>query len=80
MDKKMMNMEKLFNPESVAVIGASDNPGKLGSHVMKSLAKGRYPGKIVPVNPGASEIMGIEASPSITDYEGRIDLREALRC
>jgi acyl-CoA synthetase (NDP forming) len=45
-------MESIFNPGSVAVIGASDNPGKLGSHVMRSLVEGRYPGKIYPVNPG----------------------------
>ena len=70
----MMNMKTLFNPGSIAVIGASNKPDKLGFHVMKSLTKGGFAGKIIPVNPGSTEIMGIKAFPSITDYDGRIDL------
>jgi acyl-CoA synthetase (NDP forming) len=72
--KKMANMKILFNPESVAVIGASDKPAKLGFHVMKSLTKGGFSDKIIPVNPGGSEIMGLKAFPSIADYGGPIDL------
>ena len=68
------NLRCLFNPESVAVIGASDKPDKLGFHVMKSLTKGGFGDKIIPVNPGTSEIMGISVSASISDYDGRIDL------
>ena len=74
MHRKMANMEILFNPESVAVIGASDNQAKLGFHVMKGLTKGGFAGRIIPVNPGGLEIMGIKAFPSIADYDGRIDL------
>lgn len=74
MDKKMLNLDKLFNPESVAVIGASDNPGKLGFHVMKSLTNGGFPGKIIPVNPGCSKVFGIQTAPSISNHEGRVDL------
>ncbi len=70
----MANMKILFNPESVAVIGASDKQAKLGFHVMKSLTKGGFAKKIIPVNPGGIEIMGIKAFPSIADYDGRIDL------
>jgi len=70
----MANMKILFNPESVAVIGASDKQAKLGFHVMKSLTKGGFSDKIIPVNPGGSEIMGLKAFPSIADYEGPIDL------
>ena len=53
------NIETMFNPEIVAVIGASDNSGKLGFHVMKSLINGGFSGKIIPVNPGSPEIWGI---------------------
>ena len=67
-------MKALFNPGSVAVIGASDNPGKLGFHVMKSLVNGGFPGRIIPVNPGSFEIMGIKACPSMTDFKNKIDL------
>jgi len=58
----------------VAVIGASDNPGKLGSHVMRSLIEGKYPGKIYPVNPGKDEIMGIKTYPSLSQVSDTIDL------
>ncbi|MBU4427370.1 MAG: CoA-binding protein [Proteobacteria bacterium] len=74
MGKLKANMDPLFNPRSVAVIGASDNSGKLGFHVMKSLTKGGFAGKIIPVNPGTAEIMGIKVSTSISDYDGQVDL------
>ncbi len=67
-------MEAIFNPGSVAVIGASDNPGKLGSHVMRSLIEGRYPGKIYPVNPGKDEILGIKTYPSLSLVPDTVDL------
>ena len=68
------NMDALFNPGSVAVIGASDNPGKLGFHVMTSLKSGGYAGALVPVNPSAQTIMDAEAYPSLEAYRGDIDL------
>ncbi len=67
-------MNSLFNPKSVAVIGASDNPSKLGFHVMKSLVKGGYGGTVVPVNPGAEKIFGLKARPSVSASGIPIDL------
>ncbi len=74
MGKKMKHMTSLFNPRSVAVIGASNDPGKLGFHVMKSLTRGGFGGRIIPVNPGSDAIMGIDAVTSIKAYHGNIDL------
>jgi acetyl-CoA synthetase (ADP-forming) len=74
MEKGLSAMEAMFNPGSVAVIGASDNPGKLGSHVMRSLTEGKYPGKIFPVNPGRDEIMGIKTYPSLLQIPESVDL------
>jgi len=74
MEKKWEAMEALFAPKSVAVIGASDNPSKLGSHVMRSLTEGKYPGKIFPVNPGKNEIMGIKTYPSLLQISESVDL------
>ena len=74
MEKNWEAMEALFNPKSVAVIGASDNPGKLGSHVMRSLTEGKYPGRIYPVNPGKNEIMGIKTYPSLLQVPESVDL------
>ena len=48
MGKKWEAMEALFKPRTVAVIGASDNPKKLGSHVMRSLTPGGYRSRIYP--------------------------------
>jgi acyl-CoA synthetase (NDP forming) len=74
MEKNWEAMESIFNPGSVAIIGASDNPGKLGSHVMRSLVEGRYPGKIYPVNPGKDEILGIKTYPSLSQVPDTVDL------
>jgi len=74
MEKNWEAMEALFAPRAVAVIGASDNPGKLGSHVMRSLTEGKYPGKIFPVNPGKNEIMGIKTFPSLSQVPESVDL------
>ena len=74
MDIKMSSMNNLFNPKSVAVIGASGNSAKLGFHVMLSLTKGGFPGMIIPINPGSKEIMGLKTFPSITELPHDIDL------
>ncbi len=67
-------MNSLFNPESVAVIGASDNPSKLGFHVMKSLVNGGFRGTIVPVNPGAERVSDLKACGSVSASPVPIDL------
>jgi len=74
MEKRWDAMDAIFKPKAVAVIGASDNPGKLGSHVMRSLTEGGYPGKIFPVNPGRDEIMGIKTYPSLLQIPESVDL------
>ena len=55
----MMNQKlaRLFSPDSIAVIGASNSFDKLGYHVMKSLA-GNYQGKIFPINPKGGNNLG----------------------
>jgi len=74
MERDLERIEAIFNPRSVAVVGASDNPGKLGSHVMRSLTEGRYPGKIYPINPGKDQILGIKTYPSLSQTPGTVDL------
>lgn len=68
------NLKTLFSPTSVAVIGASENPNKLGYHVMKSLTKGGYDGEIIPVNPGSERIFDRDTVSSILKFRGDIDL------
>lgn len=74
MDKKQVPLDAIFKPRAIAVVGASDNPGKLGSHVMRSLTEGGYPGGIYPVNPGREEILGIKTYPSLLKVSETIDL------
>ena len=68
------DFDPLFRPESVAVVGASDNPGKLGFHVMKSLVDGGYPGRLLPVNPRKRRILEHAAYPSLEAVSGDVDL------
>ena len=74
MGKYFENMRYLFNPSSVAVVGASYNQGKLGFHVMKSLIRGGFGGRIFPINPKAKEIMGVRCYPSLQSCTQAIDI------
>lgn len=68
-------MELFFNAKSVALIGASPEPGKIGNSVMESLVKHDYKGKVYPVNAkGYSEIMGVKAYKNLLDIEDPIDV------
>jgi len=68
------DMEKLFRPSSVAVIGASQKKGKIGHDVLLNLIEYGYKGKIYPINPNDKEIMGLKAYPSVLEIKGDIDL------
>jgi len=65
--------EAAFNPQSIAVIGASAKAGKLGQILMRNLQEG-YPGKLFPINPGETEIMGYPAYPLLQDAPEAVDL------
>ncbi|WP_020671644.1 acetate--CoA ligase family protein [Amycolatopsis nigrescens] len=67
-------MDRLMNPRSVAVIGASAEDGKIGNSVMKNLINGGYAGEIHPINPKADEILGRKAYPSVGDVPGEVDV------
>jgi len=74
MRAKVGNLEAIFNPGTVAIIGASNNPGKLGYHVMKSLTKGGFKGEMFPINPRATGLFGLKAYPSVLEVAQKIDL------
>ena len=67
-------MTRIMKPRAVAVIGASNEAGKIGNSVMKNLVNGGYAGDIYPINPKADEILGLKAFPSITDVPGDVDV------
>src|SRR6476620_3794852 len=65
-------MNRIMKPETVAVIGASAETGKIGNSVMKNLINGGYKGKIYPIHPKADEIMGMKAYKSVKDVPGNM--------
>jgi len=68
-----MMLEKLFSPESVAVIGASRKPGKVGHDILANLVTGGYQGKIIPVNPAGGTLFDLPVYRKLTDYAGSVD-------
>ncbi|ALG11192.1 acetate--CoA ligase family protein [Kibdelosporangium phytohabitans] len=73
-DEILRVMTKLMNPAAVAVIGASEQDGKIGNSVMRNLINGGYAGQIHPINPKADEIMGRKAYASVKDIPGDVDV------
>ncbi|WLW50971.1 acetate--CoA ligase family protein [Streptomyces sp. YU58] len=70
----LRSMKRLMQPSSVAVIGASNEQGKIGNSVMRNLIDGGFGGEIHPVNPKADDILGRKAYKSVTDVPGEVDV------
>ena len=68
------SLASLFAPESVAVIGASTEPLKIGGRPISFLKDNGYSGRILPINPKARDIQGLPVFPSIGDVDGTVDL------
>lgn len=71
-----MSLETLFNPASVAVVGVSENPDKLGSIVFNNLLEGGYGGDLVAVNPKSAgqQLFGKNCIAKVSDYNKAFDL------
>ena len=79
----MRNLDKIFNPGTVALIGASRDSNSVGHGILKNLIDGcvfpseycrPFKGKIYPINPNAEEILGKRCYASIKDIDNEIDL------
>ncbi len=66
--------ETLFKPQSIAVVGASRNPGKIGYTILMNLKMTGFNGKIFPVNRNESEILGLKCYPSLSDIGEKVDI------
>jgi len=75
-DKVVIN--KMLRPKSVAVVGASATPGKIGYSVVNNLLKDGYKGAIYPINHKEKEILGLKCYAEIADVPGEID--SAIMC
>ena len=67
-------LDPIFNPKSVAVIGASRHKGKVGYAILHNLIANEYQGTVYPVNPNAVSVHSIKAYPSVLDIPGSVDL------
>jgi acetyltransferase len=69
-----LKLRELFRPGSVAVIGASRSPGKIGYVLLKNLLESGYRGSIYPINPNAEEVLGLRCFPSVLDVDDEVEL------
>ena len=77
MEARPYVVEKLkyaLNPRSIAVVGASRYPSKVGNKVVYELQKWGYKGKIYPINPRADTVLGLKAYHTLRDIEGEVDV------
>ncbi len=72
--KTVKELDAMFNPRSVAIIGASSKEGKIGNTIIKNMLNSNYRGKYFPINPKSEEILGYTAYKSVIDVPDEIDL------
>jgi len=68
------NLASFFNPNTVAVVGASNNAGKVGNIVFQNLVNSNFPGNIYPINNSEQEVLGHKSFSKLSDVPEKIDL------
>ncbi|MDY6985112.1 MAG: acetate--CoA ligase family protein [Candidatus Thermoplasmatota archaeon] len=76
--QKDERLECLLNPKSIAVIGASDNPEKLGYVIVNNIKESGFKGKIYPINPKVESILGLKCYKSIKDVPDEVEIAEIV--
>jgi acyl-CoA synthetase (NDP forming) len=74
MKAKSHFLDYFFYPDSIAVVGATDNKESLNYHLFENLVRFKFPGRIYPVNLNADKICGVKAYPDLESIDDRIDL------
>jgi len=69
-----MKLNAFFNPKSIAVIGASREPQKVGHRIFRNLVESGFQGDLYPINPNANKLLGFKCYKSVLDVSGNIDL------
>ena len=67
-------LKAMLEPKSIAVIGASRTPGKIGYVVLRNIIGYGYSGRVYPINPHANEILGLKAYPSVLEVPDEVDV------
>lgn len=68
------NLSKIFHPQSIAVIGASDRVGSVGHTVLENLQRAGFEGEVYAVNPKHSSVLGVQCFPSVGELPETVDL------
>jgi len=71
---KRGDLTALLKPQSVAIIGASDDPGRIGGRPLRYLIENGYTGGIYPVNPGRQTVQGLPSFANVSAIPGPVDL------
>jgi len=69
-----LNIDVLFDPKSVAVIGASRDPSKIGHVLLRNFIEGGFRGEVYPINPKTDEILGLKCYLSVKNVKEEVDL------
>src|SRR5215467_12077266 len=72
--KRQRPLDVFFSPKSVAVIGATENPGTVGRTLLWNLVTSPFGGTVYPVNPKRPSVLGVKAYPSVTAIPEPVDL------
>jgi len=73
-EEKRHELDYIFRPRSIAVIGASRQRGKIGREIIHNIIQYGFNGKVFPVNPTAEEVNSIKCYPKVTDIPDPVDL------
>ncbi len=68
------DLRAFFHPASIAVIGASETPGKFGHEILKNLVEGGFPGALYPINPRSRKILGLACFTNVKEIPDSVDL------
>lgn len=73
MRRQVRNLRYIFRPKSIAIVGASGSPSKVGAVVLKNLIEGNFGGEIYPINPKYGELSGMKCYPTVNAVKKKID-------
>ena len=69
----MTTLNEIMSPKSIAIVGASDNKGRIGGRPLAHMIEQKFSGGIFPINPNRDTVQGIKAYPSLLDVKGDLD-------
>lgn len=74
MEDSNQNIKYLFEPKSIAVIGAARDENKIGYKILKNILTGGYRGQVYPINPQGGEILGLKSYRNVEEVNGPVDV------